>query len=245
MASDVALKQFEGAHDLLEYYDVELCLITEMLGTVARNQEMYDYHAKSKAVKEAARYGKTLTEEQIALEESTVSEQFLTEKGWTGFHYFEGQPAIYSYVIGGFLKEAIGGLRRSPKSLCKKLSAYKKVVDQQAFAYPYLIPLVHPTDLPDVLEARERPLRGSTPKGERVTLVKSDVMPPGSILRFELHVFKGSLSKELLKEVFGYGVFKGLGQWRSGSKGRFVATKFESIEKPQYSPYDIPWENLP
>lgn len=245
MTSDVALKQFEGAHDLLEYYDVELRLITEMLGTVARNQEMYDYHAKTKAVKEAERYGNPLTEEQIALEESTMTEQFLTEKGWTGFHFYEEVPVIYSYVIGGFLKEAIAGLRRTSGSSSSKLTAYKKVVDQQAFAYPYLIPLIHPSELPNVLGTCPRPLRASTPKGERVTLVKSDTMPPGTALSFELHVFKGSLKEKLLKEVFGYGVYKGLGQWRTGTKGRFITTKFEKIAEPQYSPYDIPFLNLP
>lgn len=66
--NDAALQQFKGSNDLMEYYKIELRLITEMLGTVARNQEMYDYHARTKAAKEAERYGNPLTEEQIALE---------------------------------------------------------------------------------------------------------------------------------------------------------------------------------
>ena len=70
------------------------------------------------------------------------------------------------------------------------------------------------------LEVLERPLRASTPQGERVTLVRSDSVPVGTTLEFTLRVL-GAIRRKVLEEWFGYGLFRGLCQWRNGGYGRF------------------------
>ena len=90
---------FDGLTTFMDYYAVTLQLVSPMLGTVSKNVDMYDYHAKSKARVEANKTGKGLTDEQIAEEEATMTEQFIQEKGWSGFHWYEESPVIYNYVI--------------------------------------------------------------------------------------------------------------------------------------------------
>ena len=146
---------------------------------------------------------------------------------------------------GGFIKEAIAGLRRTTGTRSSAITAYKKVVDQQVFVYPRLVPFISPDEPYDDLQTLERPLRGQTAQGERVTLVKSDMIQPGALLSFELHIFKGKVTENVVKEVLAYGIRKGLGQWRSGGYGQFVVVSFERLEAPLLSPYDLPSGILP
>ena len=242
---DKKTKPFEGLTTFMDYYAVTLQLVSPMLGTVSKNMEMYDYHAKQKARVEANKTGKGLSDEQIAEEELTMTEQFIQEKGWSGFHWYEKSPVIYNYVIGGFIKEAIAGLRRTTGTRSSAITAYKKTVDQQVFVYPRLVPFISPDEPYDDLQTLERPLRGQTAQGERVTLVKSDMIQPGALLTFEIHAFKGKVTQNVLLEVLAYGIYKGLGQWRSGGYGQFVVVSFERLEAPTLSPYDLPSGILP
>lgn len=236
---------FAGFTTFMEYFAVTLKLVSPMLGTVSKNEDMYDYHAKQKARSEAEKTGKGLSDEQIAEEELTMTEQFIQEKGWSGFHGYDNSPVIYNYVLGGFIKEAIAGLRRTKGTKSAAITAYKKTVDQQVFIYPRLIPFISPDEPFETLETLERPLRGQTAQGERVTLVKSDMIQPGALLTFEIHVFKGKVTENVLKEVLAYGIYKGLGQWRSGGYGQFTVVEFEKLAEPTLSPYDKPAGLLP
>lgn len=225
-----------------KYYQVKLEMLTEILGSVSKNEDMYKYHAQDKARKKALKLGKELTDEQIAAEAKTMEEQFIEEKGWTGFHWYEGKPVLWSYVIKGFMKEAIEGCRRFDGSECSKLSAYKKLVTQAVFVYPMLISLSVPDNPegPEDLPTLSRSLRAQTAQGERITLAKSDALRPGTTLEFELWVGSSKLSLPVLEEVFcEYGKLKGLGQWRSGDKGKFKAELTE-IEAPTCDPLDLP-----
>lgn len=135
----------------------------------------------------------------------------------------------------GYLKEVCGDLKRSPKTRSNKLSAYKKVINGNVFVFPRRIPLIHPNELPADLPSLERPLRGQTAQGERVALVKSDVMPIGTRLYFELHVLPGKVTEKLLNEWFTLGLFKGFGQWRNGSYGSFKY-RLIKLDEPMYGP---------
>ena len=66
----------------------------------------------------------------------------------------------------------------------------------------------------------ERPLRADTAQGPRVSVCRSETVPAGSVIEFDVAI----LSKELVPYVeqwFDYGKLRGLGQWRNSGKGRF------------------------
>lgn len=194
-------------------YKLHLTLTEDILGGVPKNKDLYGSYILSRAEKE----GITLTPEQIEEELQTLQE--MEEKGWTGFHMDEdGNPFLYDYVIKGFLKDACGMLRRAVGTRSKKLTAYKKVIDGLIFPLERRIPINLNGGKMGILE---RPLRASTPQGERVALARSDTCPAGSTLEFTLQVMGGA-SRPLVEEWFAYGRMRGLGQWRNASWGRFT-----------------------
>jgi len=192
----------------MKKYLVKLTLTEPMLGTVPKDKEVYASYIAGKAA---------LSDEQLAEELATVEQ--VEEKGWTGFHAVEGDPIIYDYVIKGFFKDACSMLRRVSDTASGKLRAHKKIVDGLVFVSPRQIPLVLNGGEMGVLE---RPLRAQTPQGERVTLARSDYVPEGTFLEFTVEVL-GGVSETVLREWLDYGRYRGLGQWRNASYGRFEA----------------------
>ena len=66
----------------------------------------------------------------------------------------------------------------------------------------------------------ERPLRAQTAQGERVSLARSESLPAGTVLEFEILLLSDKLA-ELVDEWMDYGKYRGLGQWRNSGKGSF------------------------
>lgn len=191
----------------MDKYEIVLTLTEPVLGTVPKDPDIYAGYIATKAA---------LTDKELAEELATVEK--VEEKGWTGFHSLNGQPILYDYVIKGFFKEACGALRRVGDTKSHKIRAYKKIIDGLVFVEPRRIPLVLPEG--EEMGVLERPLRAQTAQGERVTLARSDTCPPGTTLTFTVSVM-GGVSKVLLREWLDYGAFRGLGQWRNASWGRF------------------------
>jgi hypothetical protein len=167
---------------------------------------------------------------------------------------FDGvtRPFLYNYVARGLFKEACGHLRRhgagKAGTLSAKLSAHRKVINGAVFITPRRIPLILPegalltfveqhlsdfftlkTNKADItdhgLKVLERALRASTPQGERVSLVRSDVCPQGTRAKFQVSVLgegdSAVIQREHLEEWLGWaGAFGGFGQWRSGGYGQ-------------------------
>jgi len=189
----------------MQTYDVTLKFIEPLLGTIPLNKELYEEWVQTQAADGEA-------DDEL----ETVEE--MTEKGTTGFHRLEdGTPVLYDYVIKGFFKDACGMLRRVPKSHSSKEKAYKKVVDGLIFVKPRRIPILKNGEI-GILE---RPLRAKTAQGERIALSRSESMPVGSSITFQLHVMDG-IREELLREWLDYGALRGLGQWRNGGYGSFT-----------------------
>ena len=175
-----------------------LTLIEPMLGTVAKSKEIFTRYIANE------RTG----EDEIA----NVPEG--EESGYTGFFTDEEGIFLYDYHIKGFLKEAGNVLKES-----LKLKNLKSKIDNFVFVFPRKIRL---QDAPDGV--LERPLRGMTAQGPRVSLAKSDVVNAG--LSFEVTIkvltHKGQeIDQEVIESLLDYGALKGLGQWRNGSWGRF------------------------
>lgn len=192
----------------MKTYKIRLEFTQPLLGTVPKNEDIYRDFVASKAA---------LNDDELAEELETV--EHIEESGWTGFHLENGQPILYDYVIKGFFKDACSMLRRVTGTESKKMRAYKKIIDGLIFPKPRKISFV----LPEGAEMGiiERPLRASTPQGERIALVRSDTVPEGTKLEFELQIL-GQVSEKLLREWLDYGAVRGLGQWRNAGWGTFI-----------------------
>jgi hypothetical protein len=124
-------------------------------------------------------------------------------------------------MIKGFLKNAGNILKVSVgvKNLASKLQNH-------VFVFPRKISLGK--QKPDGV--CERPLRAITMQGPRVSLAKSDTVAAGTELKFEIKMVDNKeISADLIKELLAYGELCGLGQWRSGSYGRFIVKEFEVV----------------
>lgn len=192
----------------MQQYKVKLTLITDMLGTVPLDKDIYGTYIA----------GKEGAPPEAVEEIDTV----LDDKGKTGFHRnAAGEPFIYDYMIRGFLKSACGMMSRVEGSQSKKLKAYKKVIDGMVFVEPRMIPI----QLSGPIGELQRPLRAQTAQGERVAISVSETAPAGSTLEFTIIVLDDkTVPEELLREWFDYGKWMALGQWRSASYGRISYT---------------------
>ena len=132
----------------------------------------------------------------------------------------DGTPYIYDYQIKGFLKEAGKALRTVTGTKSSKLKAYRQEIDNLIFVGPRRIPLWMPIDLDLTATDNQRPLRASTPQGERVALAHSEEAPAGTYIECTFSCMVDS-DMELVKEWLDYGKWKGMGQWRNASFGRF------------------------
>lgn len=190
----------------MQKYHVKLTFTEPILGTVPKDPEVYKNYIASQAA---------LTDEALAGELATVER--IEEKGWTGFHKVDGQPILYDYVLKGFLKDACSMLKRDSSSRSAKMTAFKKIIDGLVFIEPRQIRL---DCNGGQMGVKERPLRAQTAQGERVTLARSDTCPAGTTMEFDV-ILLGSVDEKTLVEWLDYGRFRGLGQWRSASWGRF------------------------
>ena len=191
----------------MDKYHITLTFAEPLLGTVSLNKEIYADYIASKAP-EGADTGDEL---------ETVAE--MMEKGTTGFHRLEdGTPILYDYAVKGFFKDACGMLARTPESGSSKVRAYKKIIDGLVFVAPRRIPIAIDGLKIGILE---RPLRAQTAQGERVALARSEMIPEGASISFDVLIL-GQVTESLLKEWLEYGALRGLGQWRNASYGRFA-----------------------
>ena len=83
---------------------------------------------------------------------------------------------------------------------------------------------IDPNDPKQIEGPLERPLRTMTPKGERVTVSRSDFVNAGRQVKFTIGLLpnRKGLNWEVIEMAFEhFGQHMGLGQWRSGGYGRF------------------------
>jgi hypothetical protein len=131
----------------------------------------------------------------------------------TGFHRHNGQCCLMDYAVKGFIKEA-GNI---VKDLCK-IKALRSKIDNYVFIEPRYIPVA---DMPTGI--LERPLRGMTAQGPRVSIARSEYIDiPLSIDIEILLIEHKEVSFDIIEKIFDYGKYKGLGQWRNGGYGKFT-----------------------
>lgn len=178
-----------------------------MLGTASNNKEIHSEFIASHAPDAKSR------EEEI----EAVGVEGAIEKSMTVFpRNKEGVPILWDYQIKGFFKDACGVLRKIKGSESSKIKAYKKEIDGLIFIDEREIPIQ--TEEP--IRSCQRPLRASTPQGERISLANSEEIAAGATMEFSIRIMEDGLEKAV-KEWLSYGKLRGLGQWRNSGKGRF------------------------
>lgn len=194
---------------------VRLTFMEQVLGTASGDPELHTTYIASKAPD-----FKTM-EEEIA--EHGVDE--VVEKGMTIFPKdSNGNPFLYDYQIKGFFKNSCKAMREADDSESAALKAYKQKIDNLVFVEERKIFFRNPDGGNVEIGNCQRPLRASTPQGERVALANSESVPAGTQVEFTVKVLKDGLMK-IVEEWLDYGKLNGIGQWHNSGCGRFTWEK--------------------
>lgn len=194
----------------METIKARITFTEELLGTCSNNPEIHAEFIASKAP-DAAK-----TSEEI----EAIGVDAYTEKGMTVFPRTSfGSPFIYDYQVKGFFKDAAQMLKKVPGTHCSTVKAFKKEIDGLLFPMPRQIVLHLPEG--SAIGRCQRPLRASTPMGERIALSDSESAPAGTWCDVEIVCMTDSMAK-LVRECFDYANLRGLGCWRNSGKGRFT-----------------------
>lgn len=193
---------------------VKITLLEEVLGSSPSNEELLATYIASKAPTG------DLTAEEVDNIKAQNAEDRVTVFPKTA----DGTPFLYDYQVKGMFKDSCKALATAGKAgypggkHCAALKAYKKAIDGLIFVSPREIPYnLHGL----TMGFCERPLRAQTPMGERVSIAKSETVPAGSTIEFEVTCLDQKL-EDVVRECFDYGTLRGLGQWRNSGKGRFT-----------------------
>lgn len=198
---------------------VRVTFTEDCLGTASNDPEIHRRYIASKAPD-----AKSIEEEVAAIGADGVEEMQKTVFPKMP----DGTPFFWDYQIKGFFKDACSALSRCKGDENAKastgLKAYKKIIDGNIFIEPRKIPI----DIPEGGEIGElqRPLRAQTAQGERVALANSETIPAGSVIEFTICNMNKDVQDAII-EWMNYGRFRGLGQWRNASWGRF---KYEIVK---------------
>lgn len=193
---------------------VRFTFIEDVLGTASNNPEIHSDFIATNAPDAPSRQEEI---EAIGIEE-------YEEKQMTVFPRLSEEnpvPIFWNYQIKGFFKDTCSALKRCKgedfaKESCK-MSAFKKVIDGCIFVEPRKIPIdMHGGQIGNL----QRPLRGQTAQGERISLANSETVPAGSTVDLTIICLSNDHEKAVI-EWLNYGKWKGMGQWRNGSWGIF------------------------
>lgn len=196
-------------------YSLKITLTEPLLASSPADPDVYKKFIQGKIDAENEKKGDEVETLPAGEQEKT---------GWSVFHEDENGLFMFDYQVRGFIKSAAEAVTGNKGT--EGLVAYKSKIDKWLFVTPrriyYRAPEgAHITEKHGVLE---RPLRAMTMQGPRVSLKRSDLIKPGSYIEATINVLPlgdSSFMKERLEDWFWYGQWQGLGEWRSGSYGRF------------------------
>lgn len=211
MATKKAKTTDKGGGLVVTRYNLEMVLIEPMLGTVPKNKDVYKDYIAGKVENLP---GAELAEEVDTVPNMDEKAEKMERAGWTGFHTDENGIFIYDYLVKGFLKEAGNTLKDM-----LGVTALRSKIDNLVFVSPRQIRLKDKED-----GWIERPLRAQTMQGPRVTLVRSDYVNAGTVIKCQLKVYGDVITEDMLRAILDYGEDKALGQFRNGGYGRITYT---------------------
>lgn len=209
---------------------VKITFTEPLLGTLPANPNI----AKEFILSRFPGEGLAEDEEQAL---SDPNEEF--EKGITVFaRDAEKRPMLWDYQIKGFFKDACLAMIESGELTLESLKkdrlglyTYKREIDNLIFATPRRIVIALPDTVdwpgwdqlpegPMGLRLLQRPLRKENPRGGTVCLATSEAIPPDATMEFSVTCLNEKLMPYVVRWL-NYGTWKGMGQWRNASYGRF------------------------
>lgn len=190
------------------FMEVELEFIDDILGSWPSNPYLAEDYIASKAPDAETR------EEEVA----NLGAEAVLDKQKTIFpRDRDGKPCVMAHQIRGFFKEACRALSGNKEYLSASVRAYKKEINSRIFVSPKYIALEQVENVYDF----QRPLRASTPLGERIALANSETVSEGVVIHFTVQAISPK-DLDYVREWLDYGRLQGLGQWRNAGYGRFI-----------------------
>jgi hypothetical protein len=192
-------------------YEVKLTFTEPMLGSSPQDPEVYTQFIESRKRQDAEERGE---------EVETLPAEKIEPMGSSVYHRDQKGLFIFDYKLRGFLKEAAASVTGKTK-----LSAYRSKIDKWVFVFPRRVYLHNGKGIlqkPDGSE--QRPIRAMTAQGPRVTVKRSEKVNEGTTCAAEIHILplgEKEITEEVIREWLDYGKYSGLGEWRTGSYGRF------------------------
>lgn len=219
--------------ELLHSEDIKVMVeFTEpLLGSMCANPDVYKEFLESKVPT-----AEKVMEELKTIEDAAAAVQEEIEKTKTIFAVDDEGLFMWDYQIRGFFKEAMTNLIELGAVKVSKWQV-KRMVDSYVIISPrrcYFSREGQNLEKPD--GTWDRPLRAQTRQGERICLVSSDVLKPGTMLEFTLKVLRATKGPTLDDALMclEYGAIKGMLQWRGGGFGRFkYLTALRTEQKPK------------
>lgn len=192
-------------------YAVNITLTEPMLATSPQDPAVYEQFIEARRRQDAEERG-----DEVA----TLPAERVEELGSSVYHRDEKGLFIFDYKIRGFMKEAAAAVTGKTK-----LTAYKSKIDKWCFIFPRRIYLANGQGvIKEPNGTLQRPVRAMTAQGPRVTVKKSEKVDPSIHFTCELHILplgEKEITEEMIRGWFDYGAYSGLGEWRTGSYGRF------------------------
>lgn len=228
---------------------VKVTFIADVLGTASADPDIHGTYVASK-IKKKQRIAEKLIRHQLTDEEKDERVRQELEdvmnadpnqevaKGKTVFpRNDKGEPILFDYQVKGFFKSACGYLRTVPESESHNYKSYRSRIDQGIFVYSDAgkAHMAFDSGVMEDKEVREivihsdkpvgdcqRPLRASTPQGDRVAISDSDSIAAGAWMIFDIVSLGGEKDREMIEEWLDYGAFNGIGGWRNARHGSFI-----------------------
>lgn len=187
---------------------IKITFTDPILGSSSANKELHAEYIASKAPDAKSR------EEEI----EAIGVDAVEKKEMTVFpRMADGRPCLWDYQIKGFFKNSCSALRMVTGTESSKMKAYKKIIDGLVFVKERQIPFEFDGEISNM----QRPLRASTPMGERVALANSEMIEEGATITITILMLEDKL-EDAVVEWLNYGALNGIGQWHNSGKGRFV-----------------------
>lgn len=204
---------------------VKLTFLDSILGGEPGSAELHEDYIQSKIPDDIY-----TEEERAAIKEEEINALLEgDQKGKTVFYRNpDGVPCLKNNHIKGFFKSACAALKSDKSNISSKITAYKKEIDTHVFIFADVnnkadrfIPIQNHGEVGSC----QRPLRAQTAQGERVAIADSEEIQAGAWVEFDVVTLqhdKKPIGPDLIKEWLDFGLFNGLGQWRSSGHGAFT-----------------------
>lgn len=195
-------------------YKIELKFIQPILGTSPADPEIYRNYLG----------GHEIDADTLEEEIEKIGTDEALDNRMTVFMKEDGTPLLKMHQIKGFLCSAAKALRRNSNSKIAGVTSYVQKIKDGVYIFNDEGDLYFPIIFDGDIAVTQRPCRTENAHGDpQVFLNASEEIPKGATCQFNLQLLcsEDQLCAEDIFELFDYGKYRGLLQWRNGGYGSF------------------------